>query len=164
MTHCAIDLASDMASLSGQEEVESIIVSILETCMNIVGLPEPNRDHPENIVDAQFSIHYQVATAWIYSSGAGWAVYDKLHDWKVRELSDQITAVTDGKETKLEVKYANGTSKSISLHRPLGVLGNLFSKDRVDQKFFSLASPIFGDESAIQIRDLVDNLENASVF
>ena len=167
MTHGAIDLASDMASSSGPEEVESITVYIRKACINIVGLPNPNKIHPENIVDAQFSMYYQVATAWLYGSEAGWAVYDKLHDQKVRELSDRIKVVADeeldGMETKLEVEYANGISKTTSLLRPLGEECNPFSKDRVDQKFFGLVRPIYGDEIAVRIRDLVDNFEDASV-
>lgn len=167
MTHGAIDLASDIAASAGRENVDSITVSIRQECVNIVGLPAPNKIHPENIVEAQFSIYYQVAVAWFYGASMGWAVYDKLHDERVRQLSERITVVADqeinGLETKLAVKYTDGTCKGDSLLRPLGEESNPFTKDRVDQKFFGLASPVYGDDTARLIKDLVDGFEGSSV-
>ena len=167
MTHGAIDLASDLATSIGRDGVESITVTIRDGCWNIVGVPSSNKIHPQNIVDAQFSMYYQVAVAWLYGAGAGWSVYEKLGDSQVDALAGKITVVgsseIDGLETTMTVKWVNGTSKSVSLHRPLGEPSNPFTKDRVDEKFLGLVVPIYGGFLANQIRETIDDFENHSI-
>ena len=167
MTHGAIDLASAMAASSDRERVESITVAIRPACVNIVGTPVPNKVHPQNTVDAQFSMYFQVAAAWLYGCDTGWSVYERLDDPKIRNLSERITVIgdetIDGLETKLMAKWADGSEKSTSLFRPMGEESNPFKKDRIDQKFFSLACPVYGEKTAAKIKDLVDDLENHSI-
>ena len=167
MTHGAIDLASAMAARSDQESVESITVAIRPSCVNIVGTAVPNKIHPQNIVDAQFSMYFQVAAAWLYGCDAGWSVYEKLEDPKIRALSERIIVVgdetIDGLETKLTVKWAGGFEMNEALFRPLGEASNPFTKDRIDQKFFSLTESVYGQGNAAKIKDLVDDIENHSI-
>ena len=167
MTHGAMDLASSMAASTDREGVESITVTIRPACVDIVGTPVPNKIHPQNVVDAQFSMYFQVAAAWLYGCNVGWAVYEKLDDPKISDLSERINVVADdnidGLETKLTAKWANGSEKSARLFRPLGEESNPFTKDRIDQKFFSLTCPVYGQKIAAEIKDLVDDLENHSI-
>lgn len=167
MTHGAMDLASAMAASTDREGVESITVAIRPACVEIVGTRMPNKVHPQNIVDAQFSMYFQVAAAWLYGCDAGWAVYKKLDDPKINDLTERINVVgdedIDGLETKLTAKWANGSEKSDRLFRPLGEESNPFTKDRIDQKFFSLTRPVYGQKIAAEIKELVDDLENHSI-
>ena len=167
MTHGAIDLASTMAASSDRESVQSITVAIRPACVNIVGTPVPNKIHPQNIVDAQFSMYFQVAAAWLYGCDAGWGVYEKLDDPNISDLSERITVVADetidGLETKLTAKWAYGSEKNARLFRPLGEESNPFTKDRIDQKFFSLTHAVYGQETAGKIKDLIDDIENHSI-
>ena len=167
MTHGAIDLASAMAASSDREGVESIVVAIRPACVNIVGTPVPNKIRPQNIVDAQFSMYFQVAAAWLYGCDAGWGVYEKLDDPRISDLSERITVVADetidGLETKFTAKWAHGVEKKASLFRPLGEESNPFMKERIDQKFFSLTCPAYGQEIAAKIKDVIDDIENHSI-
>ena len=169
MTHGAIDLCSDMAASRGRDgdTVEKINVCIREACISIVGLPVANKIHPQNIVDAQFSIYFQIAAAWLYGSATGWAVYEKLQDPKVHALADKIEVISDetidGLETRLTAKWKDGTEKSARLFRPLGEESNPFTKDKIDGKFFGLAGPIYGDDQAVRIRDIIDAFEDHSI-
>ena len=169
MTHGAIELCNGIATLTGRngDAVEKITVCIRNACISIVGLPVPNKIHPQNIVDAQFSIYYQIATAWLYGCQAGWAVYEKLQDPKVRALSDKIEVISDetidGLETRLTVKLKDGTEKSDRLFRPLGEESNPFTRDQIEEKFFSLTRPIYGGEVAVRIRDVIDAFEDHTI-
>ncbi|OJJ66107.1 hypothetical protein ASPBRDRAFT_429480 [Aspergillus brasiliensis CBS 101740] len=167
MTHGAIDIASQLARSVRLDGVEKITVTIRDGCYNIVGVPTPNKIHPQNIVDAQFSMYYQVAAAWLYGAGAGWSVYEKLGDPRIHQLSEKITVIGDatinGLETRMTVQWDDGRRETTSLFRPLGETSNPFTKDRVDEKFFGLAHPIYGKSKAVEIRDMVDNLENHSI-
>lgn len=167
MTHGAIDMASRLARSVRLDGVEKITVTIRDGCYNIVGVPSPNKIHPQNIVDAQFSMYYQLAAAWLYGAGAGWSVYEKLGDPHIHQLSEKITVIGDatinGLETRMTVQWDDGRSETTSLFRPLGETSNPFTKDRVDEKFFGLAAPIYGKSKAVEIRDVVDNLESHSI-
>jgi 2-methylcitrate dehydratase PrpD len=56
-----------------------------------VGRPPPNKIHPKNIVDAQFSAYYQVALSWLDGSETWWSLYDRSGDDDAHELLDKVT-------------------------------------------------------------------------
>lgn len=56
MTHGAIQLAGELASSIRRDGVDSITVTIRDGCFNIVGVPPPNKVHPQNIVDAFLNV------------------------------------------------------------------------------------------------------------
>ena len=88
--------------------------------------------------------------------------YEKLDDPKIKALSERITVIgdeaIDGLETKFTAKWTDGSEKKDTLFRPLGEESNPFTKDRIDQKFFSLTNPVYGQETAARIKDLVDDV------
>jgi hypothetical protein len=54
----------------------------------IIGEPKPNKSHPKNVVNAQFSEYYQTAVAWLHGSAIGWKVYDYIGDVDVENFSE----------------------------------------------------------------------------
>lgn len=167
MTHGAIDLVGQLAQSSGKESFQHIEVRIWQACVDIVGVNTPNKVHPRNIVDAQFSMYYQVAVAWLYGSWTGWAAYDKLNDPKIHELCDKITVVADPSisdlKTRLNITWEDGKQQQMELLQPMGEDNNPFDKARIDAKFLSLASPVYGQQKAAEILRAVDNLETKDI-
>ena len=108
MTHGSIDMASKW-----REEktcgVKSLRLTLSPHCWIIVGRPLPNKIHPKNTVDAQFSAYYQLAVAWLDGNKTGWGVYDRIHDKDVCDLAEHITvdAADDlrGLAGRLEIEW-----------------------------------------------------------
>ena len=149
MTHTSIELAAQIAHESPSTPVESITVTMHPICWNIVGVPQPNKIRPENIVDAQFSNYVQTAIAWLHGSNTGWAAYDKIHDDDVRDLAARVTVLSDEHVVplgvKFHVKWQDGTEKAAVLDAPLGEESNPFLFEGIQEKFQSLARPVYGD-------------------
>ena len=166
MTHGFIEMAGDIAS-SRTKEVKSITCALSPSNFSVVGQRLPNKVHPENIVDAQFSAYFQTANAWIYGSNTGVAAYDKLNDPRIHALCDQIICVKEpsikGFGSYLEIEFVDGSKTKQDMPFPLGEAEHPFTRNRVDEKFMSLAKQVYGDD-ALRIRDLVDNLEKHTVI
>lgn len=165
MTHGFIELAGNetaRAKASGKK-VEHIEMAIAPSSYNIVCDPIPNKTHPENSVDAQFSAYYQTAIAWLDGPNTGWAAYDRMQDKDVYDMLDRISAVIDEKLSsfgcRLDIRFTDGTSTSVTLPEPLGEASNPFVREKVEEKFFSMASPVYGKERATMIRDQIDAFE-----
>lgn len=162
MTHTSIEMAERMARENPSVPVESITVAMHPVCWNIVGIPQPNKIRPENIVDAQFSNYVQTAIAWLHGSKIGWAAYDKIYDADVQALAGRVTVISDKEVVPLgarfDVKWQDGTEKTDRLDVPLGETSNPFSLERIHEKFLSLAKPVYGDRAS-DILDVVQNLE-----
>jgi 2-methylcitrate dehydratase PrpD len=168
MTHTAIEVAGNMCGKHVTvQEIEKVTVAIKPTMWNVVGVPLPNKIHPQNEVDAQFSIYYQTAVALIDGSNTGWQVYSRMQDQDVHDLLDKITVVKDdsfkGMETRLTVRWKNGREKTDTLEAPLGEHENPFSRQKVDAKYMSLAGPVYGEKKAKQIMAMVDAVEVCKV-
>ena len=166
MTHGFIEMAGDIAE-EHPKEIKSIVCALSPSNFSVVGQRTPNKLHPENIVDAQFSAYFQTAHAWIYGSNTGAAAYDKLGDPRIHSLCDRISCVEDssikGFGSALVVEFVDGSKEIQDMPFPLGEAEHPYTRDRVDQKFFSLATQVYGKEDATRIRDMVDNLEQHTV-
>lgn len=93
-----------------------------------MGRPLQNKIHPKNIVDAQFSAYYQLATAWLDGNETGWGVYSRMHDNDVSELLDKITVDASDDlyalAARLEIHWEDGTT-SVDVERdPVGEPSN----------------------------------------
>ena len=162
MTHTSIEIAERMAQENPSVPVKSITVAMHPICWNIVGEPQPNKIRPENIVDAQFSNYAQTAIAWLYGSKIGWAAYEKIYDADVQALAKRVTVLADKEVVPLgarfHVEWQDGTERIETLDAPLGEASNPFSFERIQEKFLSLAKPVYG-EKASGILDVVKDLE-----
>ncbi|KIY01628.1 uncharacterized protein Z520_03180 [Fonsecaea multimorphosa CBS 102226] len=172
MTHGFIEHAVRLGrdkGFSKAQDVKSITLALSPANVSVVGAPIPNKIHPENMVDAQFSAYFTTANSFLYGSDNGVRCYekDRLMDPQIRELTDKIRCVGDSsiKEfgSKMKVEYANGEVSEIDIPYPLGELQHPFTREQVDAKFFSLVNPIYGEKKAMSIRDAVDNIEKHTV-
>jgi len=172
MTHALIEISGNLHtshnnSQVSPSDVEKIILTISSANFSLVGDPTPNKIHPENVIDAQFSAYYQVANALLYGSATGMQAYHKLSDADIHSLCDKISVQTDDSMkqfgAKLEITWADGKAETVEQAFPLGEEQHPFTRDRVDEKFLSLAGPVYGKGKAAEIIKLIDGLEQHSV-
>lgn len=170
-THGAIDLATKMRSTKTVEDgkrtaVSRFTIGISSAIYPIVGAAVGNKIHPKNTVDAQFSIYYQLATAWLKGNQAGLAVYDLLTDPEVYDLSSRTTVVADnqivGLATWLTVDWADGTQTKGSIHQTevTGEPANPITYETLTGKFKGLAEPVYGMERTAKLIELITDIQN----
>jgi 2-methylcitrate dehydratase PrpD len=174
MTHALIEIAGNLHDSHNNgtvtpSDIESVTLTMTTANHSLVGDPTPNKIHPQNVIDAQFSAYYQVANALLYGSATGMQAYHKLGDAQIHTLCDKISVRTDNSikqfGAKLEITWSNGGGASDTIEQafPLGEPEHPFTRDRVDEKFASLAAPVYGKGRAAEIIRLVDGLEEHSV-
>lgn len=145
--------------------ITSLRLDLSPSFHNLVGPAVPNKIHPQNIVDAQFSAYYQTAVAWLYGAQNGWSVYDHLRDAAVHSLSERITVrrcedlTPNPLNTRLTVKYVDGGEESVFLPAPLGEPENPMPESVIYAKFASLVQPVLGEEIVRRIEDVVGGLD-----
>ncbi|CAM1507617.1 Fc.00g072580.m01.CDS01 [Cosmosporella sp. VM-42] len=167
MTHAAIEVTADMRSSHLDAEFPSrIVVRLSPVCFNIVGVPDINKQHPRTVVDAQFSIYYHVAMAWLYGSDLGWTAYhpSKMADTRAAELRGRIEAVSDDTVKDLEARVSFFGTDGVLLAEkcllyPLGEDENPFGSEKVKSKFLRLAVPVYGVDMAEKIITAVEDIE-----
>ncbi|KAL9094237.1 MAG: hypothetical protein Q9165_003377 [Trypethelium subeluteriae] len=166
MTHGFIEMAGDLAH-KHSKEVKRITCALSPSNFSVVGQRTPNKLHPENIVDAQFSAYFQTANAWIHGSNTGNAAYNKLDDPRIHALCERITCAEDssikGFGSTIEIEYVDGSKEKQDMPFPLGEAEHPYTRDRVDQKFFSLAIEVYGKDDATRIRDMVNSIERHKI-
>lgn len=171
MTHGFIELSGNMHTAAkggvSAADVSAITLSMSPACFKLIGDPSPNKKHPNNVIDGQFSAYFQVANALAYGSKTGLQAYSRLSDEKIHALCDKITVkiVTSmkGFEARMDVQWADGRTDQVEQLFPLGETQHPFTRDKVDEKFFSLAVPVYGEAKSRDIITMVDSLEKYSV-
>ncbi|KAK5949203.1 hypothetical protein OHC33_009744 [Knufia fluminis] len=178
MTHSFIELADSLGSslrdgkwsdkgASGIQSIKKIRCTMPKANMILVGQPLPNKIHPENIVDAQFSAYYQVANAVVYGGTHDMAAYDRLKDQAVREMCDKIECVVDegmkGMSGRMDVFLVDENGEVVEVVRremgePLGERSHPFVREKVNEKFMGLMGPVYGEERSGEIMGVIDNI------
>ena len=168
MTHGFIEHACKLGVEKGHtsaKDVKKMTLSLSPANMSVVGARLPNKIHPSNMVDAQFSAYFTTANSFLYGSNEGVKCYEqsRLNDQEIRELSDKITCEGDSSirefGSRIQVEYADGKSEEIDIPYPLGEAKHPFKKEQVEEKFFALVGPIYGEERARQVRDAVAGID-----
>lgn len=166
MTHGFIEMAGKIGEMK-REGVEHITLTLNPQNYILVGDPIPNKLHAKNSIDAQFSAYYQVANAWLYGSNTGWKAYEKLNDAPLHEMCDKISVEKDAScklfECRIRVRWTDGKELEEVLVEPLGEVSHPFTRAKVDEKFHSLADPVYGGKEAKTIIDMVDDIEEHTV-
>ena len=137
-----------------------IEVHISKKSLLIVGSSTPNKVNPRNIVEAQFSIFYHVAVAWLYGHN-DWTAYKYLENEDVNYLSSRVRIVVDDAvpNESLQTVVSVGGKIARIIH-PLGEPENPFSKEATVAKFHSMADGVYGEARASEICATVDELYN----
>ena len=173
MTHSFIEMAGAMGMTpSGAEtgkgvkkdDVKRITLRLSTANMILVGEPNRNKIHPENVVDAQFSAYFQTANAWIYGAGFDVSAYTRLEDREIRKLCGKIECVVDDAFAgvmggALRVEWVDGTTEERELRDPLGEPGRPFKKEQVESKFLGLMSPVYGEERSREVMEMVYGID-----
>ncbi|TGJ86598.1 hypothetical protein E0Z10_g2165 [Xylaria hypoxylon] len=165
MTHTAIEVVSGVAKEAGGKSVEHITVALSPGCYPIVGPPDANKIHPKTIVDAQFSMYYQVAIAWLHGMDIGWGMYDKsqMESTEVAALRDKVEVISNNDladlEARLTFKWTDGTTTEAGQVFPLGELEHPFSKERVHKKFFGVVAPAYDEKTASAILATIGEID-----
>lgn len=171
MTHGFIELCGDVAAARGgrvtASDVKLVTLTLSPSCNKLVGDPTPNKVHPENVIDGQFSAYFQSANALVYGSATGLKAYQRLQDPDINALCDKITVRTDGTmsgfQARMKIDWVDGTTEDFRQDYPLGEIQHPFTRDKVDEKFISLAGPVYGKGKARDIIRAVDGLEERRV-
>ncbi|KAI0863778.1 2-methylcitrate dehydratase PrpD [Xylaria cubensis] len=167
MTHGLIEAAGQYGELYKDRAIDKITVSLSPENHIVVGARVPNKLHPGNLVDAQFSAYFQLAHAWFYGSDTGIEFAKRLNDERIHELSEKITVVTDPTVkafgSKMDVQFEDGQSQQADIPYPLGEVEHPLTKQQVEAKYFSLVTPVLGERKANEIKDVVEHLEQHSV-
>ncbi|KAK4953766.1 hypothetical protein LTR10_008370 [Elasticomyces elasticus] len=175
MTHAFIESSGNMhagrakSSSVSPDDIESVELTMSPSNFILVGDPTPNKRHPTNVIDAQFSAYFQVAHSLLYGAKTGdMSPYSRLDDGAIGQLTEKIEVKTDksmsGFGAKMSVRWVDGQIESKEQQFPLGEVEHPFTRDKVEEKFRALAVPVYGEEKANQIVAAVDALEEANIL
>jgi 2-methylcitrate dehydratase PrpD len=163
LAHGAIDAAlalRDRVAAGGREGV-TIEIRLSPKGYQIVGEPLPQKVHPRNVVDGQFSVYFQTAAAWL-DGRVDWASYDRLGDERVHALMDRIQVKADetlplaGAEVAATVDGQEWTER---VEQPFGEPERPVPWDRLQAKFSGLASGVLGPGRARRMMATVRAIE-----
>jgi 2-methylcitrate dehydratase PrpD len=151
-THGAIDAALALRTdvPATQRADARIKVRLAPTAYLIVGEPQPNKIMPANTVDAQFSVYFQIAAAWL-DGHVDWSTYDRLADPDITALATHINVEKDqhlGKNSSTVIIDVGGRTLCGSVDVPLGEPANWLSDDALRDKFERHAGRIYGIRDA----------------
>jgi len=162
LTHGAIDATLLLRDqVSEQERTNAQInIKISPFSEKIVGGDASNKTNPETVVDAQFSIYFQVATVLLDGS-ITLDSYKNLKDPRVLALMKRITVTEDAAipngGASMAIK-AGGKTYNAIVKVPLGEPENWIGQDKLRMKFLYLAGKVFGQEHAIRVADAIYGL------
>lgn len=162
-THSAIDAALALRERVSSEEraAASLRVRLSPKAMQIVGERLPNKVRPQNIVDAQFSVYFQVAIAWA-EGRCDWQAYQRFGSPEVEKLAERIHVEEDA-----EIPFAgaevsiDGTAAKLAerFDNPLGEPQRPLSWEQLESKFHSMAGPVYGVSRSRALARNIRNLE-----
>ena len=162
LTHAAIDAALAVRERvpAGDRPGATIRVELPPTAMKIVGEPVPNKLAPAGTVDAQFSVYFQVAAAWL-DGRVDWASYERIAAPDVRDLMARVSTTETaalGRHATVLTAEAGGRTVTEEVRVPLGEPGNPVGPAALRGKFLGLAEPAYGPGRAAAIADGVAGL------
>lgn len=118
-------------------------------------------------MEAQFSVYYQIAAAWLYGSDQGWAIYDHLDDPAVHDLCDKVMVESEELSSMIETGVAatwqDGTKEELWLITPLWEGERQPSYEGVKSKVQSVASGVLGAQRTEEIADWIKTADKSSM-
>jgi 2-methylcitrate dehydratase PrpD len=171
LAHTAVDAIIDLKREHGfaSKDLASVVIELPELAYDLTGAPELQKRMPENLVDAQFSVHFMSAVALI-KGRIYWDEFRKhLHDKDTTRLMRRISAMktTDGKHsryrTRMSIALSNATSLNRTLELPKGEFGNFLPSFELRSKFRSLVAPCIGKKGEERLHRTIMNFETESV-
>ena len=135
----------------------NLTVEISSTAYDIVGETSPDKIAPKGTVDAQFSVYFQVAAAFL-DGQVNWKSYDRITAPDLVQLTKRVTVkknddVPDG--GGIVTVEVNGKKDTERVNVPLGEPENWIGAAKLREKFMLLSSQTYGDELAARIADRI---------
>lgn len=166
--HPAIDAALELAIEEGlrSNDLGEIILSVTDAHLALLCLPEDAKRTPRSPVDAQFSIPWGVASAFVKRRvGLDDFTEDAIRNPAVLDLTRRMRVEVDNslhrpgpEPTRVKVITREGKAFSRVVENPLGSLERPMSFDDCARKFADCAKSL-GKEKVERIIHLVEQLE-----
>jgi 2-methylcitrate dehydratase PrpD len=151
--HAGIDAALALRREHRLEpnEIESVTYGLSRAGLRLIGLPAEQKATPRNVVDAQFSAPFVLASA-LATGSMDWDSYALLDDPGIRALMRKITCEHD---EGIEAEFPANMSGRITIQArggrferkvvvPRGEPGNFPTAEELRAKFSTLADPVIG--------------------
>lgn len=169
MTHAFADaiLAVKRQHNLTAADIKHITALVHEGEQTVICVPEENKLKPQNSYDAQFSVHYVIATTFLREKfGLAELEDDVICDPEILELCSRVSFADDPESAfpgyfsgAIEVETQDGT---IIKHREQinrGATENPLSDADIEDKFFGNATLTISKSQAEQLLDIVMNLD-----
>jgi 2-methylcitrate dehydratase PrpD len=161
--HAAIDLALELRERVPADALAKSQLSfrLSKTAMDIVATRERNKLNPGNIVEAQFSLYFQVAVAWL-DGGFDWKSYERIGAPDVVAFMATMNAEVDDRISFAGAQIVveqGGMTFNEHVDAPLGEPQRPLSWDQLEQKFLSMAGPVYGEKRSRGIAARIRRLE-----
>lgn len=158
-THAAVDAAIELRQRFPTADLKraTIRIGLSPVAMKIVGERLPAKLDPRNNVDAQFSVYFQTAAAWL-DGKLEWSSYQRLGASDITALAERVTTYIDPAMKKIGSSFTvvlDGTEVSTTIESPLGEPERPLDWNGLTAKFLSLAEPVFGGAHAAEIEQAV---------
>ncbi len=154
-------------------QIRRVEIAVLEAGWHIVADPPAQKYHPENVVDAQFSMPFGAAVAAIErAAGLDQFTLEKIHSPGVRSFMGQVVMTKDRRlETnfpaewpaRVEIELENGRRLEKFIRYPKGDPENPLTWDEMCAKFRSLAGAVFSCGRCDEIIAAVSNANPAGL-
>jgi 2-methylcitrate dehydratase PrpD len=163
---CAIDIHNQGVNVL---QIESIHAECNKFAIHNLCYPEDMKKHPQNIVNAQFSIPYEVAVGLVKGRVLPESfTEDAIRDPLIYELCEKISwSLNEEFEAvypshypaRVTVKTKDGKVYAGEVKYPKGDPENPASKEEVTEKFFANATNTIGSVNAKEIIKVIDGIE-----
>jgi len=174
--HAGIDAAIAMRAECGLrvQDIDAVTLGISHAGMSLVGEPADKKIHPANIVDAQFSGPFVIATA-LATGRMEWDSYGLLQDPAIRALMARVRCEMDPEmeaefplnmSGKLTVR-SKGKTLTKTVIVPKGEPANFLSSGELSAKYSSLVDPVIGAAAGARLAGAImglDGLKHAAVL
>lgn len=134
-------------------QIRRIEIAVLEAGWGIVADPPAQKYHPENVVDAQFSMPFGAAVAAIEgAAGLDQFTLEKIRDPRIRDFMGKIVMTRDRRleinfpaewPARVEIELENGRRLEKFIRYPKGDPESPLTWDEMCAKFRSLAGTVF---------------------
>ena len=149
------------------DEVDAVVYGLSNAGMLLVGAPADKKADPRNIVDAQFSGPFVLATA-LATGAMNWDSYEGLFDPVIRGLLPKVRCEHD---PEIEAEFPTNMSGKITITArgrtfvrkvvvPKGEPDNFLTEAELTGKFMALATPVMGEARAAALRAAVLDLDH----
>jgi 2-methylcitrate dehydratase PrpD len=167
--HAGIDAALALRKEHGlrNADIDCATLGISRAGMLLIGGPAEKKANPTNLVEAQFSGPFVIATALV-TGEVGWDSYQGLNDPQVRRLMQRIVCEND---PEIEAHYpinmagkltiqAGGQIYTRTVIVPKGEPDNFLTETELRAKFCGLVEPVLRADRTARLIDQLLQLDH----